>query len=418
MVLNARLTRIAAAVLFALAAAIAVEAAAPESKRLIRARDYIADEQWSQAIDLLRTAVEDSKEPRRDEALYWFAHSLHHSGDSGAAVAAISRLEREFPSSMWVKPGRALRIEIAVRLGRNDVLLWTVARPSRPPVNPVPAAAAPVPTPAPPAAVEPPVPVSPKVAPVTPKPAKGAAQPAPPRILPRLTPPSPMWYAAEIDSDPDLRVQALGGLMRTDAELAIPMLAEMAMQHDKPRTASSAILVLAQSPLPKARATVLEAAKTAPEAVQISAVRALAITGGRQASNDLMQVYVTANEPVKWQIAKSLGDLEQPAPLMQIIKTEKEGRIRSTALISLGRAGAVAQLAALYPTSSVQSKRSIIDGFVSARAEAQLIRVCDIERKGNPQLRKFALERLRLFDTEAARAYLQRESLQGSSEKR
>jgi hypothetical protein len=412
MVLNSRLARAAAVMLVALSTATVVAAAAPESKRLVRARDYIADERWAQAIDLLRAAADDPKEPRRDESLYWLAHSLHHSGDSGAAVAAISRLEREYPTSMWVKPGQALRIEIAVRLGRSDVLWWTATRPPTR-VTGVPVAVA---GPSVPAAGPTPVP-APKAGPPPPAPGKPVTMPTSAKP-PRPAPPSTMWYATEIDPDPDLRVQALGGLMRTNAELAIPMLAEIAMQHDKPRTATRAVIVLAQSRLPEARATMLEVAKTAPEPVQIYAVRALAGIGGRQASSDLMQVYVTAKEPVKWQIAKSLGDLEQPAPLLQIIRSEKEGRIRSTALIALGRAGAVDQLAALYPTADVASKRSIIEGFVSARAEAQLIRVCDIERKGNPELRQVALERLKLFDTDQAREYLRREPLQRSREKR
>ncbi len=113
-----------------------VEAAAPESKRLGRAKDFIADEQWARAIDELRLSVADAKEPRRDEALYWLAHSLNQSGDQAAAVETIGRLEREFPSSMWVKPARSLRIEIAVRLNRSDVLWWTALPPS-PPAVPV-----------------------------------------------------------------------------------------------------------------------------------------------------------------------------------------------------------------------------------------------------------------------------------------
>ena len=97
------------------------EALAPESKRLGRAKDYIADEQWPRAIEELRAAVADPKEPRQDEALYWLAHSLNQSGDQASAVETIGRLERDFPSSMWVKPARSLRIEIAVRLNRSDV---------------------------------------------------------------------------------------------------------------------------------------------------------------------------------------------------------------------------------------------------------------------------------------------------------
>jgi hypothetical protein len=44
-------------------------------------------------------------------------------------VETISRLEREYPTSRWVKPARSLRIEIAQRLQRNDVLWYTATPP-------------------------------------------------------------------------------------------------------------------------------------------------------------------------------------------------------------------------------------------------------------------------------------------------
>ena len=53
------------------------------------------------------------------------------------AVEIIGRLEREYPASRWVKPARSLRIEIAQRLQRNDVL-WYTAAPPPPPAAPTP----------------------------------------------------------------------------------------------------------------------------------------------------------------------------------------------------------------------------------------------------------------------------------------
>ena len=40
-------------------------AAAPDSRRLSQAKDYIADEQWVRAIDALRAAVADPAEKNR-----------------------------------------------------------------------------------------------------------------------------------------------------------------------------------------------------------------------------------------------------------------------------------------------------------------------------------------------------------------
>jgi hypothetical protein len=412
------LVRITLALLVVLGSVMAAHAAEPDSKRLIRARDFIADEQWTQAIDLLRSAVDDPKEPRRDEALYWLAHSQHHSGDSGASLATISRLERDYPSSMWVKPGQALRIEIAVVLKRSDVLWMMVSpRPAmiapKPPVrgpSPAPAATDAPPPPAPAPVAAPPKPVTPP----KPGPWKG---PRPEVAFPE-SPAMPMWYVPGFEPDGDLKVQALGGLMRTDADKVIPILTEMAFEADKPMVASRAVLVLAQSPLPKARAMVVRVAQAGPEPVRVSAVRYLAQFGGRDVSGELMQVFVTANEPVKSQIVKSLGELEQPMALIRIIQSEKEGTVRRKAFTSLGRAGGAKELAAMYKTASFESKRSIIDGLFTARADTQLIQVAEAERTGNSQLRREAVQRLWLLDTPQAIEYVKREPLQKIIEKR
>src|SRR4051812_34474841 len=122
----------AASVLALLLGAQDTRAAGAESQRLERAKDLIGDEQWVRAIDELQGAVADPKEPNKDEALFWLAHSENQARDSAAAVATIRRLEREYPASRWGEPARSLRVEIAQRLQRNDVL-WDTAVPPPPP---------------------------------------------------------------------------------------------------------------------------------------------------------------------------------------------------------------------------------------------------------------------------------------------
>ena len=166
------------ALLIGLALSSMATAAAPvESVRLGRAKDYMADEQWTRAIAELRAAIADPREKGKDEALYWLAHSLNQSGDAAAAIDTILRLEHDYPSSLWVKPAGSLRLDIAIRMQRNDVVWWT-AVPTPPPTPPSvpPRAFAPTP-PTPPA--------NPRTAPLPPTPAPTAvptpvAVPTPP----------------------------------------------------------------------------------------------------------------------------------------------------------------------------------------------------------------------------------------------
>src|SRR5262249_9550944 len=124
--MNMKVWRISAAAILTMAMWPQLVAARPaESKRMERAKDLIADEQWVREIDEFKAAAEDPKEPNKAEALFWLAHSQNQAHDSAAAVETIRRLERQFPSSPWVKPAQSLRIEIAQRLQRKDFLWYT-----------------------------------------------------------------------------------------------------------------------------------------------------------------------------------------------------------------------------------------------------------------------------------------------------
>jgi HEAT repeat protein len=230
---------------------------------------------------------------------------------------------------------------------------------------------------------------------------------------PPVPPPPPaMWQV--ISPDDDLRIQALTGLMRGDeAEKAVPLLAQIAFESEKPGPAMRAVFMLAQSPLPKARETVVRVAKTetAPEAVRVAAVTYFARFGGPDVPAQLLNVYVVASEPVKWQIVKSLGERSEKTALLDIVNREKNVKLRSSALVTLGRAGFAEPLVLRYKSESFEGKRSIIGGLFFARAEADLIRIADAEQAGgNELLQRDALDRLRLLGTPKAREYLQKVS--------
>jgi hypothetical protein len=375
-----------------------------ESKRMERAKDLIADEQWVRAIDELKAAAADQKEPNRDEALFWLAHSLNQARDSGAAVETIRRLEREFPSSRWVKPARSLRIEIAQRLQRNDVLWYTAAPPPPPPTQPVPVAPPPAPT-----AVVPPAPAAPR----TPRPAQlapppaapaPAVRPVPPEPAPRPPLPPPAWVPENYLPDMDMRIQAMASLIRTDAPRVIPMLREIALESGSVDEARRALFVLAQSGRPEARTTVIEVAKKGPELVRLAAVRELGRLEGPAVASDLLQVYSTADERVKFQVLSALGQRDATAALAGIAQSEKDRRLRDVAIVTLGEAGGRQQLATLYAKSAPDARRAIIVGLFNARAEDELIRIA--ERESDPGTQQEVRTRLRLLGTPKAKAYL------------
>lgn len=359
-----------------------------ESQRMARAKDLVHDEQWVRAIQELRAAAADPREPNRDEALFWLAHSQNQAGDLAESVESIRRLEREFRSSRWVKPARSLLIELAQKLRREDVLWWTAAPPGFAGTMPA-APSRPARTPRAPSAWPTEGPALSGV--------EGPSQPSPPPAT---------WVSEAYSPDTDLRIQALGSLIHIDTAKVIPILRNIALDSDNPGAARRAVFVLACSRKPEAQSTVVEVARTGPQAVRLAAVRELGRFGGPNVSKALLQVYAEATEAVKLQVVRSLGERADTSALLRIAQSEGDRELRNTAIMTLGRAGGREQLRKLYAKATADIKKPIIVGLFSARAEDELIRIAEQEK--DPNVRREALRRLRLMGTPKAKQYLEK----------
>ena len=399
-----------------LAAGLAAAASAPDSKRMERAKDFIADEQWGRAIAELQAAAGDPKEANRDEALFWLAHSQHQAGDYASALQMIANLERTMPRSKWVMPARSLRIEIAQRLRRDDVLLdWLTP----PPPPPAPSAVPPrlLPTPRMPQPV-PPAP-APGAAPPTPPPGPPRAVPAPvappaPRGIRTGTPmavPFPVTDGTEVwptlSREPFERLQAMTGLLDTHGPQVIPLLREIALDRSSPDEARMAVFVLGQSRRPEAERTMVEVAHVGAEPVRVAAVRELGRFNGPTVTTELMRVYTMANTPprLKQQVVSSFGDRADSASLWTIVNSESEPAVRDFAIVTLGRTGAREQLRTLYVKGPRMSRAVVLNALFSAKDDDELIRIARTEK--DPTLRFRARQQLRMLATPKAVKFLE-----------
>jgi hypothetical protein len=392
-------------------------APAPDSKRLALAKDYIADEQWTRAIRELRAVADDANDPSRDEALFWLAHSEHQVGDQMAALETIARLERLFARSRWVRPARSLRVEIAQRLQRDDVL-WVLAAPqptTAPPprivMAPQPAPSGAVPAPAPPSvtvmrmpprsgsatpqpSAQPPGATPPAswtpmpgapgaLPPPASTPAPGATPPAPGptppmrmRALPMAAMPEGLLPTAPYVVDTDLKIEALVGLLDTHSDRVIPLLRDIALDNRNPSEARRAVFALAQSNRLEARNTVLEAARRGAGPVRIAAIR-------------------------------ELGRFREPvfiSSLVTIARGESDPGVRDTAIVTLGRSGARPQLRSLYHQLPPGSRFVVLTALFNAKDDDELIRIATNER--DQRLRTHARQQLRLLATPKAVKFL------------
>jgi hypothetical protein len=407
------------------AASVFATPSAPDSKRMERAKEFIADEQWARAITELRAAVDDPKEPNKDAALFWLAHSEHQAGDDSSAIQTIARLEKAYATSLWVRPAGSLRVEILQRLRRDDILWRMIAPPPPAPATTPPPATPAVPltrvrpgTPRPVAAAPPAPPAQPGPPALLPTPAPPAAVPmTPPRPgrTPSPTPPAPpapptpfmeFWIPSTRVVAGSVQIEVLQSLLEGHEDRVIPLLREIALDGNRPDDARRAIIVLGQSRRPEAHNTVVEVARRGADPVRVAAIRELGRFEGPAISTELMQVYSVGGTPqVKRQVVTSLGERADAPSLLRIVNSEQEQTLRDYAIVTLGRTGAREPLHTLYRRAPVGSQPAVLRALFIAKDDDELIRIAQSER--NPILRTRARQTLQMLATPKALKFLE-----------
>lgn len=357
--------------------------------KLDRARLLIFDRDWRGAVAELRRVMEDRREPLRDEAAFWLAHSLFQLGRASEALAVIATLESEYPRSRWLLPAQSLRVEIATRMGTPDIL-WRVATPPAPPAPPAPPRVASAPR-----------------APRAPAPPAPPSAPSPPRA-PRAPEPGSTWIMSGSSgfTPLDVRIQALSGLLLRDPERAVPALREIVVEAPETPQGRRALFVLGLSPHEEARQTVVHFAHTGPEALQVVAVEQLSRWPTQDAQEALTAAYATGSERVKVQVLRSLGESGGTVRLYELVASEDDPALRETGIYGLAQARGRAELARLYmrPSTPHADRAAIIEALFAAGGDRELVTIA--RREKDQGLRNAAIARLRHFTTPAARAFL------------
>ena len=94
-----------------------------ERKAFRDGRELLQEENWTRAAERFNDYIADyPKDANVDAALYWLAFALKKQDKFREADRALHRLITEFPASTWVDDAKALRIEIAPRLGNTELI--------------------------------------------------------------------------------------------------------------------------------------------------------------------------------------------------------------------------------------------------------------------------------------------------------
>lgn len=212
----------------------------------------------------------------------------------------------------------------------------------------------------------------------------------------------------ENQSDEDLKMLAIQGLMNSDPERAMPLLEKVLNGSATPKEKSKALFVLAQSGSPQGREIMGRIARgqSNPD-LQRKAVEYLGLFGGSEARKTLADIYAsTSDASVKRSILRSYmigGDHER---LFAAAKGEKDESLRRDAIRQLGLVHGTSELEQLYQTeTSTDARREILQAFFLAGDSGRLVKAAQGEK--DTELRRAAIRNLGLIRSEDSGKALQ-----------
>jgi tetratricopeptide (TPR) repeat protein len=130
--------------------------------------------------------------------------------------------------------------------------------------------------------------------------------------------------------DEELKLLALNGLLRTDAQQALPMLEKMVSGAQPPRLKRRALFVLSQSSAPRAREILTAVAKESPDPeLRLEAIEYLQLTGGAEGKKLLSDLYVASKDrDVKGRLVDSLFVQGDAKALVDLARKETDVAMR------------------------------------------------------------------------------------------
>jgi tetratricopeptide (TPR) repeat protein len=199
----------------------------------------------------------------------------------------------------------------------------------------------------------------------------------------------------EAQSDEELKLLALRGLMQSDPDRALPMIEKLLAGTSSIKVKENALFVLSQSRSARAREIIAGVAKGgANPDLQLRAIRFIGMMNSTENRQILEDAYrSTADPAVKRAIIRSYMTSNDKARILGLAKSEKDEALRAEAVRQLGVMRGGAELSELYASEqSPEVKKQILQGMFVGNYPDKLIELAKTEK--DPELRKTAIRDL------------------------
>jgi TolA-binding protein len=195
----------------------------------------------------------------------------------------------------------------------------------------------------------------------------------------------------ESETDEDIKILALNGLMQSDPEKALPQVENLLKGSHSPRLKKQALIVIGQSNLPKAQQDLEEIARGGNPDLQARAIQYLAQKRNDNTDRILSEIYTsTSDSAVKQAVLATFTVARDRDRLVQIVKTEKDEKVRTAAIGKLGDVEGQPELWQIYQSENSADGKVIV--LNAMRRNGNLDKLAEAARTDkDPKVRQTAI---------------------------
>ena len=137
----------------------------------------------------------------------------------------------------------------------------------------------------------------------------------------------------ESETDDDIKVLALSGMMQSDPEKALPLVEKLLKGSYSPKLKRQALYVIAENNTPKAQQMLEQIARGGNPDLQVRAIQFMSERRNANTPQILLEIYTSTNDPaVKRAVLDTFSNNHDKDRLMPVLRTERDGSLRSRAI--------------------------------------------------------------------------------------
>jgi hypothetical protein len=196
----------------------------------------------------------------------------------------------------------------------------------------------------------------------------------------------------ESETDDDLKVLALNGMMAQDPERALPLVENLLKGSHSPKLKRQALYVIAESNTPKAQQMLEQIARGGNPDLQVRAIQFMSQRKNPDTPKILLEIYTSTTDPaVKRAVLDVFSNSRDKGRVLQVLRTEQDGTLRNRAIGILGDFDGQPELWQIYQAETTpDGKIAVLNAMAH---NGNLEKLADVARNDKePKVRQKAIE--------------------------